>query len=52
MRDLIRVALSDNGEEIFVYDGTDDLVMIRPVSDPGTVADYVRNTIMDTVESE
>ena len=52
MRRLLSVELSDNGEEIFVYDGSNELVMIRPVSDPDTVGNYVRETIEETITEE
>lgn len=51
MRDLLKIAVSDNGEEIFVYGGDDELIMIRPVADPGTVANYVKGEIEDLAES-
>jgi hypothetical protein len=50
MRDLLKIVVSDSGEEIFVYGGNDELIMIRPVSDPDTVGNYVRGEIEDLAE--
>jgi hypothetical protein len=50
MRTLLKINLSDNGEEIFVYGADDTLIMIRPIGDPDTVADYVKGEIEDLAE--
>lgn len=50
MRNLFKINVSDNGEEIFIYGANDELIMIRPVGDPQTVADYVKGEIEDLAE--
>jgi hypothetical protein len=45
MRTLLTINVSDNDEEIFVYDGDGSLIMIRPVGDPETVGNYVASVI-------
>lgn len=50
MRDLLKIAISDNGEEIFIYGTNDELIMIRPIGDPQTVADYVKGELEDLAE--
>lgn len=50
MRNLLKINISDSGEEIFVYGPDDELIMIRPVGDPATVADYVKAEIESSAE--
>ena len=52
MRNLLTINVSDNGEEIFVYGADTDLIMIRPVGDPETVADYVKGEIENLTENK
>lgn len=52
MRDLLKINISDNGEEIFVYGSDDTLMIIRPVSDAQTIGDYVRAEIENLAEGE
>lgn len=51
MRDLITVAVSDNNGEIYVYD-QEGLVMIQSVSNPDTVAEYVKGVIEEIAEGK
>jgi hypothetical protein len=51
MRDLLTIAVSDNGEEIYVYD-QEGLTMIRSVGDPDTVGEYVKGVIQEVAEGE
>lgn len=51
MRELLTINVSDNGQEIYVYD-QEGLTLIRSVSDPDTVAQYVKGVIEEVAEGE
>lgn len=52
MRDILTVRVSDSGTELFLYDGNDNLVCVKAVSDPAGILDYAAGEIEGFLSSE
>lgn len=45
MRDILVIRLSDSGNELFLYDGNDNLVCVKPVYDIDGITEYAAGEI-------
>jgi len=52
MRDILVIRLSESGRELFMYDGNDNLVCVKAVSDIDGITQYAAGEIEGFLSSE